>query len=500
MILDSIELFDCQIHPIQWKGNKAVVVTMENVMEHNIKQKMLASQANEINSQFQEVLGIIEKELSRQEEEENDEYSPQEVSTKIVKNLLFSWNKLYSDFLFIKNIFEIDCGDLRPEIESFSIKDFFLYSVDLLLSKTKKWNVNVVIDPCLPEEVEGDLLKFRQIITAIVDFSLKSTEAIDVNINAEFKMKDTVGYLVYFRLSFKPKFELKEEDLKLLFGEKNNMFFNQFKIDKNVGLPIHVISKLVMFLGGSFTELKKSEGMIHIEFSLPFNAIKASNFIVKTPKIKTNSMRTVNKGVIIMSSPATAYRKIRPVWINSEFGSQISGNLESENMSWDIKNADVSSVRDNIKNFENDYFKPAGGGSKSNERSIMSLNSPTRKDQYKIEATNNQKKKISKISEDEEENNQSSRELILITFIVQTISRSFIKESKTKGNLSLWHPRFYSEKEKIKQKARWVCPKAAFRVRCAQEWRNGWQGHSRYSVSTFSSKHIWISLKASSVE
>jgi hypothetical protein len=67
----------------------------------------------------------------------------------------------------------------------------------------------------------------------------------------------------------------------------------------------------------------------------------------------------------------------------------------------------------------------------------MSLNSPTRKDQYKIEATNNQKKKISKISEDEEENNQSSRELILITFIVQTISRSFIKESKTKGNLSL---------------------------------------------------------------
>lgn len=90
MILDSIELFDCQIHPIQWKGNKAVVVTMENVMEHNIKQKMLASQANEINSQFQEVLGIIEKELSRQEEEENDEYSPQEVSTKIVKNLLFS--------------------------------------------------------------------------------------------------------------------------------------------------------------------------------------------------------------------------------------------------------------------------------------------------------------------------------------------------------------------------------------------------------------------------
>ena len=84
----------------------------------------------------------------------------------------------------------------------------------------------------------------------------------------------------------------------------------------------------------------------------------------------------------------------------------------------------------------------------------MSLNSPTRKDQHKIEATNKKKNTFSKIAEDEEENNQSSRELILITVIVQTISRSFIKEAKTKGNFALLHLRFYQEKEEIKQKAR----------------------------------------------
>ena len=82
----------------------------------------------------------------------------------------------------------------------------------MLLSKTEERNVNLIIDPCLPEEVEGDLMKFRQIITSILDFSLKSTERIDVQINANFEI-GSKGYIIDFKISFLPKFELKEEDL-----------------------------------------------------------------------------------------------------------------------------------------------------------------------------------------------------------------------------------------------------------------------------------------------
>ena len=90
------------------KGAKVITSRGEAYTEQNIKQKLLANQANEISSQFQEVIGVIEKELSRQEEEENEQYSPQEVSSKIIKSLLFTCNKLYNDFLFIKNVVEIE--------------------------------------------------------------------------------------------------------------------------------------------------------------------------------------------------------------------------------------------------------------------------------------------------------------------------------------------------------------------------------------------------------
>ena len=64
------------------------------------------------------------------------------------------------------------------------------------------------------------------------------------------------------------------------------MYLNICKIDKNVGLPIHMISKLVVFLGGSFKTLTKKEtGVVLIEFCLPFNSISCSKFMVKTPKV-----------------------------------------------------------------------------------------------------------------------------------------------------------------------------------------------------------------------
>lgn len=295
------------------------MITLKNVMEQKIKQKLLVNQANEISTQFHDVVCILEKELSSNDcDSDNSQY---EAPYSMIKNLLFTSTKLYNDFLFVKNVFEIECGDLRPEMESFSIKDFFLYSVDLLLSRTKECNVNIKIDPMLPQEVEGDLLKFRQIITSILDFSLKSTESIDVQIHANFQL-NSGGYNIDFKISFTPKFELKEEELQLLFGQKEDMFFNQYKIDKNVGLPIHVISKLVMFLGGRFNELKKTEnGIINIEFSLPFNAIKSSQMIVKTPKIKMNSEKSVNKGIIMLKSPLNSVRKIKKMALNSEVGS-----------------------------------------------------------------------------------------------------------------------------------------------------------------------------------
>jgi hypothetical protein len=130
-----MEIYDCQLQPIFWKGNKAIMVSLENVMEQKIKEKLLVNQSNEISTQFHDILNVVERELV---DDDDSDDSSRNASTKVMKSLFYTLNKLYNDFLFIKNLFEIECGDMRTELESFSIKDFFLYSVDLLLNKTKK--------------------------------------------------------------------------------------------------------------------------------------------------------------------------------------------------------------------------------------------------------------------------------------------------------------------------------------------------------------------------
>lgn len=109
----------------------------------------------------------------------------------------------------MKNVFEIDNGDLRIDSQRFNLIQYFLYTIDLVLSSKLKSKVNIFVDPCMPDEIEGDLNKFRQIITAIVDFSLKSTGEINIKVISFFNQKSG-GFKINFNVKFKPEFSISK--------------------------------------------------------------------------------------------------------------------------------------------------------------------------------------------------------------------------------------------------------------------------------------------------
>lgn len=126
--------------------------------------------------------------------------------------------------------------------------------------------------------------------------------------------------------------------MDLLFGHKEDLFKNQAKLNKNVGLSIHVLSGLVTFLNGSFTKIKKTEqGEVQIEFTLPFESIKTNNFTsVYSPKIRGTAKRSFVNGNIVMASPITGFRNFSP-------------KRNSKAPSNDNR---ISSIRDTIRNVE----------------------------------------------------------------------------------------------------------------------------------------------------
>ena len=241
------------------------------------------------------------------------------------KNVLMQVIRIFNEFLWIENIFKIDCENLKIEKEAFNLKHIFFYSVDLLLSLKQECKVNVFMDPWMPEDVEGDLLKFRQIITSILNFAFKCSNNISLQTNAHSGTESS-GFIVYFSVTFKPKLiDLKVESLKLLFSNDCFSLSNQTSVNNHVGMSIHLVSNLINLMGGKFTEIEeRHDGEIFIMFSLPFDPIERSNskYINKTD-IRLHSSRSYENGSVVLKSPEVN-SKVMVLRYNQESGDEVA--------------------------------------------------------------------------------------------------------------------------------------------------------------------------------
>lgn len=108
-----------------WKGVKAVVVTLKSVQKLKIKNRLLLDHSNEMCVQFEEYLKILEDELANDENKSNSSINSPNVL--FATKLLVHSTKIYNDFVYLKNVFEMDCEDLRAEDQIFNLEQYFLY-------------------------------------------------------------------------------------------------------------------------------------------------------------------------------------------------------------------------------------------------------------------------------------------------------------------------------------------------------------------------------------
>ena len=239
---------------------------MNNIEHKRIKAELLENQAIEISQQIHTVKNLLENDV-------NDSMNPSQSSSNAVvakTDLLKHLIRIFNEFSFIKNVFELECDDLRLEYEWFTLKDSLMYWLNFLLSVKPEANINLNIDPWLPRDVEWDLVKFHQIMISVLDFALKSTNSIDVDLKAMFD-KILGGFKVYFEVSFICGFDLKEEDLKAIFETKDEKEIDPAKVNKFLGLPIHMISRILKVIKGDFDKITMDKNKkISIKFHIPF--------------------------------------------------------------------------------------------------------------------------------------------------------------------------------------------------------------------------------------
>ena len=347
MFTDTIEEYDSVISPILWKGTKAAMITLKNVQEQRVKNKLLENHWNEISCLFENIIQNLEDDLSNESPERDNPENCQIVTFK--KNILMQVIKIFNEFLTIENLFKIDCSTLKLDVECFSFKEEFFYSVDLLLSLQQESKVSITMDPVVPEQVEGDLLKFRLIVTSILNFALKSSKKINMKINANFDIEGNEAS-IYFCVTFKPIFEISEESLKLLFTNEKISLANQTKMNNKVGLSIHLVSNLVQLMGGKFKEIeRKDNGETFIMFLLPFEKIEENKHSrVRKTDIKLNSSRSYENGSHILKSPEINAKNIA-MKMNLERSLNEIKRTSSKNESLIKDDKSVNIIRNSMK-------------------------------------------------------------------------------------------------------------------------------------------------------
>ena len=264
-----------KLSPIEWIGAKAVLVSFYEIEDKIIKTNLLVDQSVSVSCQLREVLKMLENDFS-----ENQLNHDQSIrgNTFDKKELLKKLIRVFTNFSFIKNVFEIDAEDFWLEFEWFTLKDSLMYWLNFLNSSYPNAKININIDPWLPKDVEGDVTKFHQIMISLIDFALKSTDTVYIDLKAEYEMK-LGGFIVFFDISFISGITYDEDDLKIMFSISDDVFIQNINANKSIGLPLNLTARILKVVGGSFNRVSLDrEGRTVLNFQIPFRMADFSNY------------------------------------------------------------------------------------------------------------------------------------------------------------------------------------------------------------------------------
>lgn len=258
------------------------------------------------------------------------------------KEALKKMIRVFNNFSFIKNVFEIDSDDFSLEYKCFTLKNSLIYWMNFLMTSYPDSKINLTLDPCLPRDVDCDIVKFHQIMITLVDFALKNSKSVEINSEAIYVDK-LGGYDVEFIISFVSNIAFAENDLEKMFILQDDSFFQNLSTYKSIGLALNLTARLLKVINGSFNKIQRNEdGTTVLKFKIPFRMADFSN----NPYIHVPTLHALMEWSVDQSSCdriiQTSDKCIQNVSMNFE---QESGNEWSN----DFQSHEVLENNDTIK-------------------------------------------------------------------------------------------------------------------------------------------------------
>lgn len=262
------------------------------------KNKFLASVSHEIKTPLNAINGFLTLLESREENKEKLDY------LNIILNNTHHILDLANDII---DLTSIDNNNLKIVPRQFTVKDLQT-TIEIFFAKCTEKNIelNTYISPQLPEIMEQDVLRLKQIYTNLISNAIKfvgagGTISVDIHRyrdNLHFIIEDNgIGMSAdQLKSIFKP-FTQASDDIKLFYG--------------GTGLGLSVVKEIIDIMGGQITvnseigkgttftvitpikiiKDKKIDGKIHID-----------NIFIFAPSFSITSFNTIKKYLMHFTS------------------------------------------------------------------------------------------------------------------------------------------------------------------------------------------------------